>query len=153
MFTSHGVLGWLPDLDGWARVIAHFLAPGGRFHVIEAHPFAVIFDDRRTDRDLRLLYPYFHGPEPVREERQGSYAAPDAPVHSTEYVWLHPLSDVLGSLVRAGLRIEAFAEYPYAGWAIFPWMEQREDGAWHLPGGVGTLPLMFSLAASKDRCG
>src|SRR5262245_28332752 len=31
VFTSHGVLGWLPDLERWAQVIAHFLAPGGVF--------------------------------------------------------------------------------------------------------------------------
>lgn len=149
VFTSHGVLGWLPDLERWARVVAHFLAPGGRFHVIEAHPFALIFDDRRTEPELRLLYPYFHGPEPLREEREGSYAAPDAPMHSVEHTWLHTLADVIGSLIRAGLRIEAFTEYPYMAWPMFPWMEQRVDGAWQLPGGAGNIPLMFSLAASK----
>ncbi len=149
VFTSHGVLGWLPDLDRWARVVAHFLAPGGRFHLIEAHPFAFLFDDRRTEPGLRLLYPYFHGPEPLREERQGSYAAPDAPIHSVEHTWLHTLADVIGALLRAGLRIEAFAEYPYMAWAMFPWMELREDGAWQLPGGAGSLPLMFSLTASS----
>lgn len=26
VFTSHGVLGWLPDLERWAQVIARFLA-------------------------------------------------------------------------------------------------------------------------------
>jgi hypothetical protein len=144
------VLGWLPDLERWARVIAHFLAPGGRLHVIEAHPFSLIFDDRREDRELRLLYPYFGGPEPFREEREGSYAAPDAPIHSVEHVWIHPLAEVFGSLLRAGLSIEAFAEYPYAGWPIVPWMEQRADGAWQFPGGAGSLPLMFSLSASKQ---
>src|SRR5579864_4514537 len=39
VFTSHGVLGWLPDLDRWAGVVAHFLRPGGRFCLIEGHPF------------------------------------------------------------------------------------------------------------------
>jgi SAM-dependent methyltransferase len=149
VFTSHGVLGWLPDLDPWARVVAHFLAPGGRFHVIEGHPVALLFDERRDDRELRLLYPYFGGPAPLREERQGSYAVPDAPVHGVEHNWIHPLADVVGSLLRAGLAIEAFAEYPYAAWAILPWMEERDDGTWQLPGGAGALPLMFSLSASK----
>lgn len=151
VFTSHGVLGWLPDLDAWARVIAHFLTPGGCFHIIEAHPFALIFDDRRPEGELRLLYPYFHGPEPLREEREGSYAAPDAPVHSVEHVWLHTLADVVGALVRARLRIESFAEYPYLAWPMFPWMERREDGWWQLPGAAGRIPLMFSLTATKSR--
>jgi SAM-dependent methyltransferase len=149
VFTSHGVLGWLPDLERWAQVIARFLTPGGRLHLIEAHPFALIFDDARTDGELKVTYPYFQGPEPLRFEREGSYAAPDAPVRSVEHTWIHPLADVIGALLRAGLRLESFAEYPYVAWAMFPWMEERADGAWQLPGGAPALPLMFSLSASK----
>lgn len=149
VFTSHGVIGWLPELDPWAKVIAHFLKPGGRFHFIEGHPFPWIFDDRRPDPVLNVIYPYFQGEEPLREEREGSYAAPEAPLHSVQHCWIHPLSDIIGSLLRAGLRLEAFAEYPYVAWQMFPWMEQRADGAWQLPGGAPTLPLMFSLCASK----
>ena len=29
VFTSYGVLCWLPDLDGWASVVANHLKPGG----------------------------------------------------------------------------------------------------------------------------
>jgi 2-polyprenyl-3-methyl-5-hydroxy-6-metoxy-1,4-benzoquinol methylase len=31
VYTSRGVLGWLPDLERWAEVVAHFLRPGGVF--------------------------------------------------------------------------------------------------------------------------
>lgn len=68
--------------------------------------------------------------------------------------WLHPLSAVMGSLLRAGLRIEAYEEYPFLSWRFFPWMEQGADGWWRLPvdrrlpQGPGSLPLMFSLKAT-----
>lgn len=150
VFTSHGVLGWLPDLERWASVVAHHLKPGGTLCVIEAHPFALLFDDHRTDAKLLLLYPYFHGPEPFRDAHTGSYAAPDAPIESVEHFWLHTMSDILGSLVRAGLRLTSFQEYPFVAWPLLPWMEERSDGAWQLPGGRGTVPLMFSLLARKD---
>jgi hypothetical protein len=29
VYTSHGVLGWLPDLERWAGVVAHFRARVG----------------------------------------------------------------------------------------------------------------------------
>ena len=29
VYTSRGVLGWLPDIRAWAEVVAHFVAPGG----------------------------------------------------------------------------------------------------------------------------
>ncbi len=156
VFTSHGVLGWLPDLDRWAQVIAHFLVPGGIFYVVDAHPVALCFDDRLKEPDLRLLYPYFHGPEPIREEQDGCYAAPDAPIRSVEHVWLHTMSDIIGALIRAGLRIESFEEYPFLSWRFFPWMEQGADGWWRLPAheglplGPGSLPLMFSLKATRS---
>src|SRR5262249_29214333 len=34
VFTSHGALGWLPDLERWAQVIARFLLPGGIFYIV-----------------------------------------------------------------------------------------------------------------------
>jgi SAM-dependent methyltransferase len=154
VFTSHGVLGWLPDLEGWARLIARYLVPGGTFFIVEAHPVLMCFDDRAAEPALRLLYPYFHGPEPIREEHAGCYSDPHAPMTSVEHVWLHPLSTVVGSLLRAGLRIEAFEEYPFLSWRFFPWMEQGADGWWRLPAdrrlpqGPGSLPLMFSLKAT-----
>jgi SAM-dependent methyltransferase len=151
VFTSHGVLGWLPDLEGWARLVARYLVPGGTFFIVEAHPVLMCFDDRTTEPALRLLYPYFHGPDPIREEHAGCYSDPDAAMTSVEHVWLHPLSAIMGSLLRAGLRIEAFEEYPFLSWRFFPWMEQGADGWWRLPSdrrlpqGPGSLPLMFSL--------
>ena len=157
VFTSYGVLSWLPDLERWAQVIARFLTPGGVFYVVEAHPVMYAFDDRPTAPDLRLLYPYFHGPEPIREEHRGCYSEPEAPITSVEYCWLHTLADIIGALVRAGLRIESFDEYPFLAWRFFPWMEQDADGWWRLPtraqvpNGPSSLPLMFSLKASADR--
>lgn len=38
--TGGGSLVWLPDLAGWAQVIAHALAPGGKVVVWESHPVA-----------------------------------------------------------------------------------------------------------------
>ncbi|HSF30977.1 MAG TPA: class I SAM-dependent methyltransferase [Candidatus Tectomicrobia bacterium] len=149
IFTSYGVLGWLPDLERWGQIIARFLKPGGIFYIVEVHPVALLFDEHRQDAELRLLYPYFQGPEPLRDERQGSYAAPNAPVRSVTYVWIHPLAEVIGALLHAGLRIETFDEYPFLKWAFFPWMERRADGGWELPARQQSIPLMFSLKASK----
>ncbi len=149
VFTSHGVLCWLPDLEAWAQVIARFLRPGGFFHLIDGHPFANIFDDKRSDRELRPSYPYFHETEPIRSEGDGSYAAPNAPIHSVSYQWAHSMGETITSLIRAGLRIESLNEYPFVGWAMFPWMTERPDGLWELPPGQKSIPLMFAIKASK----
>ena len=45
IYTSRGVINWLPDLDRWGEVVAHFLKPGGVFYLLESHPVLYIFDD------------------------------------------------------------------------------------------------------------
>jgi 2-polyprenyl-3-methyl-5-hydroxy-6-metoxy-1,4-benzoquinol methylase len=150
VFTSHGVLGWLPDLERWAQVIEHFLKPGGIFYVVEVHPVALLFDENRQDAEFRLLYPYFQGTAPLRIEENGCYAVPEAPIRSVTYVWIHPMSEIIGSLLRAGLRITALDEYPFVAWAVFPWLERGPQRYWQLPADRPNIPLMFSLKATKD---
>ncbi len=56
VYTSRGVLGWLPDLDRWATVVAHFLAPGGVFYLTDVHPVAKVFVNQdRPDRPRRAV--------------------------------------------------------------------------------------------------
>src|SRR3569833_2969415 len=45
VFTSYGVIGWLPDLNKWAEIIGHFLKPGGFFYMAEFHPVVWMLDE------------------------------------------------------------------------------------------------------------
>jgi 2-polyprenyl-3-methyl-5-hydroxy-6-metoxy-1,4-benzoquinol methylase len=59
VYTSRGVLGWLPDIHDWARVVAHFVRPGGLFYITEIHPVANAFENEGVQPgELRLAYPY-----------------------------------------------------------------------------------------------
>jgi SAM-dependent methyltransferase len=150
VFTSYGVLTWLPDLRRWAKVIAHFLRPGGIFYIAEIHPFAWIFYDEEDAEELKVFYPYFHAAEPLRFEEEGSYAAPGAEVvHTVTYEWVHSLGDVVNSLISAGLRIEFLHEFPYACYEMFPFLVQDEQGWWRLRESDGAIPMTFSLKATK----
>ena len=67
VFTSYGVLSWLPDLAAWARVVARFLAPGGAFHLVEYHPFVYLLDPETHDAAGDPLdHGYFSRARPVR---------------------------------------------------------------------------------------
>ena len=149
VFTSHGVLGWLPDIAGWAQTVARHLKPGGRFFIAEIHPVAWMFDEARTDRTLTIEIPYFHRDEPLMFVEKGSYADRDADIENKAYYWSHTMSDIIGSLLRAGLTLEWFEEYPFLEWQQFPWMEQNENGSWVLPADIVEIPLMFALRATK----
>ncbi len=152
VFTSYGVLGWLPDLRRWAQVISHFLRPGGTFYIAELHPFATVFYSEADATDLRVHYPYFHTPKPMRFEPDGSgsYADRSAPVHTGSFEWHHSMGEILTSLISAGLNIQFLHEFPYCIEPLLPLMEQGEDGWWRLKEQRESLPLMFSIKATKQ---
>src|SRR5437588_12459313 len=54
VYTALGVLGWLPDLEHWGKVIAHYLKPGGTFDILEGHPFMVTLDENSSH--LKVAY-------------------------------------------------------------------------------------------------
>jgi SAM-dependent methyltransferase len=149
VFTSYGVLSWLPDLDRWAEISARCLKAGGCFYIIDTHPIFGMVNWEGT----ALEYPYFHTPEPIELESHGSYAASgEAQGFShPEYNWEHSLSDVINAVVRAGLRLEFVHEFPYT-WHIpaYPSLEEFEPGKARLKGHFGLLPHMFSLRAVRE---
>jgi SAM-dependent methyltransferase len=144
VFTSAGVLAWLPDLKLWAEIIAHFLKRGGFFYIREFHPFKIVFDDSTSVTELKVRWSYFHSPQPMKW-KMGDYANPN--ISGTSYEWTHSLGDIITSLANAGLRIEYLHEFPVCGYQALPFMKQDKDGWWHLEG--DKLPLMFSLKAIR----
>ncbi len=151
VYTSRGVLCWLPDIDGWARVAAGFVKPGGFFYVTEIHPVAVALDDGDVKPgELRLAYPYWSHLEPLRFDVKGSYADRDAPTAGlVEYGWDHSLGEIVTALIDAGLRIDFLHEFDFVEWPL-GFLVESPDGRYRLPPGVpGQLPLFFSLRARK----
>lgn len=150
VYASRGVVGWLPDLPAWMKVAASFVRPGGIFYLNEVHPVAGVWDDSDEATDLRLLYPYFEGREPIVFATEGSYADRTASIEQeVEYAWMHSLGEIVTSAIEAGLRIELLEEFPFLEWPA-PFLEERE-GKWWLPRErKGELPFSFSLKATKD---
>jgi SAM-dependent methyltransferase len=153
VYTSGGVLGWLPDIASWGRVAAHFIRPGGFLYVTEIHPVAEVFENEGVEPgELRLAYPYWSHPEPLRFDVKGSYADPEARTDGlVGYGWDHSLGEILTSLADAGLRLEFLHEFDFVRWPV-DFLVQGEDGRWRLPSGSkGSLPLFFSLKATKSE--
>ncbi|MGH2556308.1 MAG: class I SAM-dependent methyltransferase, partial [Actinomycetota bacterium] len=74
VYTSRGVLGWLPDVPRWAAVVARFVKPGGFLYINEMHPFLYVFDDSKEATQPRVKFPYFPRSEPLEFAVEGSYA-------------------------------------------------------------------------------
>lgn len=151
VYTSIGVLVWLNDLKKWGKIIADFLTPGGFFYIAEIHPFSMIFDNETENiKDLQVYYDYFHDSKPLEFIADGSYAIGEKKMEpKKEYEWAHSMSDIINSLIQAGLRIEFLNEYPYAVWKQFPFAERESDGFFHLKNQKAEIPLLFTLKAVK----
>ena len=151
VFTSYGVLYWLPDISKWGETVSRFLKPGGTFYIVEFHPFIHIFEPTEDKLSIEARFSYFQDGKPLvfEPDGEGSYADNAAEVTTTEYGWGHSLSDIINSLVSNGLYIEFIHEFPYCNYQRFPVMEQGDDGRWRLPENIPALPMMFSLKATK----
>jgi ubiquinone/menaquinone biosynthesis C-methylase UbiE len=149
VFTSYGVLCWLNDIKRWAEVIAHFLKPGGIFYIAEFHRFIWVFDWDAKD-DFVLKNNYFHDPKPISYTVDGSYADDKKLFEKQKgHEWAHSLSDVINSLINAGLEIQFLNEFPMAPFPRFPFLKKSDDGYWRYDHPEIQLPLVFSLMAIK----
>ena len=152
VFTSYGVLCWLPDVARWAEVAAHFVRPGGTFYIVEFHPFAWIFDDAPDVTDLHVRYPYFREEEPLHFDEDGTYADINAKLkHRETYEWPHPISEVVSALIDAGLQIEFLHEFPFCTWEFLPFTKTMEDGTVRLTKHDGQVPLLYSIKTRKPE--
>ena len=144
VYTSYGVIGWLPDLEKWGRVIAHFLNPGGKLILVEFHPVVWMYDDDFTF----VKYSYFND-EVISQTSDGTYADRTAEIAEEEISWNHPTADVLTGVLQANLEIRSFQEYNWSPYPCFRHTEEFEKGKYRLAPFGNKIPLVFSLVAQK----
>jgi SAM-dependent methyltransferase len=145
VYTGKGALNWIPDLGGWADVVAGLLEPGGTLYLCEYHPVMAMM----ADDGLEFEWPYFNTGPQVWDE-PGDYADPDAVLeHQRTVEWPHPISEVLCSIIDAGCQIEFFHEFAESSFARFSFMEQVGPRLYRMPAGTPQLPLMYSVRATK----
>lgn len=157
VYTTVGVLCWLPDIEAWAQVVASMLRPGGRLHLRDDHPvFMAVGDD--VSGGLTLHEPYFQQAEPMTWDDEGSYVAtPDGaePVrHTRNHQWNHGVGEILTALIKAGLVIDEVAEPRTSAWCRWSeLMEPTDDGAWRFSDPVQReqLPLQLLVRAHRSE--
>lgn len=148
-FTSEGVLGWLPDLRAWAKTARSLLRDGGRLYVYDSHPFLLMFDEGGLSaQEYTLRYPYF-SKTPDMDTSIGGYAsAPKTGVNA--YFWSHTLSEIINSIISAGMRIEFFNEYPENFYDLGGMRKSAKPGLYEFEHNRDKYPMAFSLMARAD---
>jgi len=144
VFTSYGTIGWLPDLDRWAAVVARYLKPGGRFVFVEFHPVLWMFDDDFE----RIAYRYFKS-DPIVETVTGTYADREADIEGTCVSWNHGMGEVVSSLLSQGLILTSLEEYDYSPYDCFRHTAAIAPGKYVIEHLGNKLPMVYSLEAVK----
>ena len=152
VYTSLGVLCWLPDVASWGRVVASLLNPGGRFVMRDDHPmFMALAED--VSGGFTLGQPYFEQAEPLTWEDEGSYidisASGHRVHHTVNHQWNHALSEILMALINAGLVIDHVEETTTSAWCIWPDLLEPCPEGWRLRDRPERLPLQYAIAAHK----
>ena len=144
VFTSYGVIGWLPDLKPWGQMIAEKLNKGGVFYIAEFHPIVWMFD--YLDDKPIMKYGYMQD-EAIYEEYEGTYANQADKMISKEYGWNHGLSEVINALTSAGLQIDYLNEHDASPYNVLPDLIENEKGMFETKDKL--YPLIFELKATK----
>lgn len=144
VFTSYGTIGWLPDLDKWAKVIAKYLKPNGLFIFAEFHPVVWMFDDHFKE----VGYNYFNT-GPIVETESGTYADRNADIRQEYVMWNHSMSEVLNSLIKNGLEINSLDEFDYSPYNCFKETVEVGPKQFRIKHLGNKIPMVYALAATK----
>lgn len=144
VYTSYGTIGWLPDLDKWASVIANALKPNGKFVFFEFHPVVWMYDNDFNE----VFYNYFKS-EPILEEETGTYADRYVNIEYKTITWNHSLSEVFQSLIKQNIKIENFEEFDYSHYNCFSHTEEFEPGKFRIKKFGNKIPMMYSIVGIK----
>ena len=144
VYTSYGVVNWLPDLTQWGRVISQMLKAGGRFVIVEFHPVLWMFNENFS----QVRYAYSRKEPYVVEEP--TYTGSETDSRQKTVTWNHGLSEILNGLLRNDLRIKSFGEYDYSPFNLFGNMTAEKEGRFRIAGKEGDVPILFSVVAVKN---
>ena len=149
VYTSGGVLTWLPDINLWANEVAKYLKTGGVFYLRDSHPFRRVMFPIVEDGSGGIVQYHYFSTEPARLDMRGSYAQPNAETIHPAYFWVHGLGEIVSALCAAGFKIEYLREFPKV-YENFPAYVQPSPGQFEMHViHDWAVPNTFSLRAIR----
>ena len=98
--------------------------------------------------DILLGFSYFHKSE-GDIETEGTYTENSGDFKTTYMTWSHPISDVVSSLIKAGIKIESLNQFPYSPYNCFEGLEKRGKNRYFLAHLGQNVPLVYSIKGIK----
>lgn len=142
VFSSTGVLCWLPDIRRYAQTVRHLLKDGGFFYILDGHPIrSVLLDeDGEQGENTNVIRGNYFRKEPWQYNGMGDYTDVTLLVPGKSYEWHWTMGEIVTAFCELGMRIEFLHEHPqyfYNGYSSY-----CEDEEHYL------YPATFSLKAT-----
>lgn len=144
VFASYGTIGWLPDLNKWAKIVSKFLKPNGQFVFVEFHPVVWMFDENFE----KVGYNYFNSGAIVETE-SGTYADKTANITQEYVMWNHSLSEVVNSLIKNGIEIISLDEFDYSPYNCFNKTIEIETRKYRIEHLDNKIPMVYAILATR----
>lgn len=145
VYTSYGVINWLPDLQRWGKLISQLLIPNGKFIMVEFHPILWMFNETFDKID----YPYSRSTPYKQYEK--TYTENGNQIIGETITWNHGVSQPINGLSNNGLVIQKMNEYYYSPINLFGNMIEVKKDQFKLKGMEDKLPITYSIEAIKPQ--
>ena len=110
--STIGVLGWMPDIEGYFEIVSRLTRTNGHVFIEEMHPVLLMFEEGEGDSPSYLKYSYFKQ-EPWIEQTGLDYYSGSKYDSKPNYAFPHTLAEIVMSALESGLSLRHFAELDF----------------------------------------
>lgn len=133
-----GVLGWMPDLDGFFAVVAGLVKSGGTLFMYEQHPILDMIEPAAAEAPIVWEQSYF-SKEPYVETDGLDYFSGDTYEASPATSFSHTMAEIIMAAINNGLAVERFEEFPH----------HISNTWWNVEKSGMGLPMSYTLVFRK----
>ncbi len=107
--TTIGVLGWMPDLNGFFSAVSDLIVPGGHWVMEEMHPILFMYEPDENGGPSKLEHSYFQT-GPFVETTGLDYFGYEQYASNPHYSFTHKMSDIVNAGLKVGLELQYMHE-------------------------------------------
>lgn len=141
VFSSTGVLCWIPDIARYAQTVRHLLKDDGFFYIFDGHPFRHVLLDETGSMSTNTIQGNYFRKEVWQYDNMGDYTDADLLIPNSSYEWDWTMGEIITAFCDAGMKIVFLHEFPqyfYNGYTPYDVQE----------GKIELYPCTFSLRAT-----
>jgi len=112
VFSSTGVLCWLPDIDRYAQTVRHLLKDDGFFYILDGHPFRSVLLDPEGESGGNTIQGDYFGKQVWQYDHMGDYTDLELKIPVPSYEWHWTMGEIVTAFCEAGMRIVFLHEFP-----------------------------------------